>query len=192
VKIGRRTAIVLIPLGLAGCTGIGRTSIPGGVAPPAVRDYNVVDLEVTVPRSLTVSEEDVYYPTADIVWRGEPPGDRYSQVQAIFEEGLGRGAATLDGARDVRVEVEVRRSHSLTERARRRVGGVHSIRFVLTVYDAATGAVVEGPRLVSADLTAFGGERARAAEQAGQTQRVRLVDHLSRVAVVELGDPVGG
>jgi hypothetical protein len=179
----------LLPVGLAACAEPLRSTSVGGMPPPALRSYNVVDLDVTVPRSLVVSEEDIYYPDADIVWRGDPPGDRYAQVQAIFETGLGRGAATLDGDRDVRVLVEVRRSHSLTERARARVGGVHSIRFLLTVIDARTGAVIEGPRLVAADLEAFGGSRAREAEAAGQTQKVRLVDHLARVAVIELGDP---
>lgn len=187
--MNRRSFLVLAPLGLSACAAGPRTTGPKGVAPAPVRSYDVVRLDVAVPRSLVVSEEDIYYPDADIVWRGEPPGDRHAQVRAIFEEGMGRGAATLDGDRKVRVSVEVRRFHALTERARARVGGVHSIRFVLTVTDARTGAVVEGPRLVAADLAAYGGQRARDADAAGQTQRVRLVDHLARVAVAELGDP---
>jgi len=187
--MNRRSFLFLLPVGLAACAEVSGTTDLGGLPPPALRSYDVVDLDVTVPRSLVVSEEDIYYPDADIVWRADPPGDRHAQVQAIFETGFGRGAATLDGDRDVRVLVEVRRSHSLTERARARVGGVHSIRFVLTVIDARTGAVIEGPRLVAADLQAFGGARAREADAAGQTQKVRLIDHLTRVAVAELGDP---
>jgi hypothetical protein len=187
--MNRRTFLVLLPTGLAACAAGSGTTGPEGVPPPALRSYNVVDLDVTVPRSLVVSEADIYYPDADIVWRGDPPGDRHAQVEAIFEAGMGRGAAALDGDRDVRVAVEVRRFHSLTERARARIGGVHSIRFVLTVTDARTGAVIEGPRLVSADLPAYGGQRAREAEAAGQTQKVRVTDHLARVAVAELGDP---
>jgi hypothetical protein len=187
--MNRRSVLFLLPLGLAACAVTPGATDLGGLPPPALRSYNVVDLDVTVPRSLVVSEEDVYYPDADIVWRGDPPGDRHAQVQAIFEAGLGRGAATLDGDRDVRVAVEVRRFHSLTERARARVGGVHSIWFVLTVFDARTGAIIEGPRFVAADLQAFGGPRAREAEAAGQTQKVRVTDHLAGVAVAELGDP---
>lgn len=191
MKIGRRTVIVLVPLWLAGCVAQGTTTPSAGIAAPISRDYDVVDLAVTVPRTLTVSEANVYYPSADIVWRGEPQGDRHAQIQRIFEEGFGRAARSLDGARDVAVDVEVRRFHSVTERARYSVGGVHSIRFVLTVRDARTGEIVEGPRVVAADLVAFGGERALQADRAGQTQRVRLVDHLARVSVAELGDPVG-
>lgn len=191
MKIGRRTVIVLVPLWLAGCVAQDATTSSAGIAAPDSRDYDVVDLTVTVPRTLTVSEANVYYPSADIVWRGEPQGDRYAQIQRIFEDGFGRGVRSLDGARDVTVDVEVRRFHSVTERARYSVGGVHSIRFVLTVRNARTAEVVEGPRLVAADLAALGGERALRADRAGQTQRVRLVDHLARVAVAELGDPVG-
>lgn len=190
MKIGRRAVIALVPFWLAGCVAQGASTSTAGIAAPTRRDYDVVGLKVAVPRDLTVSEQNVYYPTTDIVWRGEPQGDRYAQIQRIFEEGFGRGARSLNGARDVAVDVEVRRFHSLTERARYSVGGVHSIRFVLTVRDARTGEIVEGPRLVAADLAAFGGERALQADRAGQTQRVRLVDHLARVAVAELGDPV--
>lgn len=187
--IARRGFVLSSACFLAACASPLRDRDIGGIAPPPVRDYDVVALSVEVPRTLTVSEENVYYPNADIVWRGEPYGDRHQQVQRIFEEGMGRGAASLTGSRDVRVRVEVRRFHSLTEKARYSVGGVHSIRFVLTVTDARTGEVVEGPRLVSADAPALGGSRALAADRAGQTERVMVVDHLSRVIVAELRDP---
>lgn len=186
--IGRRAFLILLPLGLSACASPFRDVDIGGVAPPATRDYDVVSLNVTVPRNLVVSEENVFYPSADIVWRGEPYGDRYAQVQRIFEDGMRAGARTLDGARPVNVEVEVRRFHSLTEKARFTVGGVHSIRFLITVTDARTGEVVEGPRFVSADREALGGQRAIEADRAGQTERVMVVNHLAGVAVRELGD----
>jgi hypothetical protein len=186
--IGRRAFVFMLPLGLAACAAPYRDVDIGGVPAPSVRDYDVVSLSVTVPRDLVVSEENVYYPSADIVWRGEPFGDRYAQVQRIFEDGMRAGALTLDGARPVNVSVEVRRFHSLTEKARFTVGGVHSIRFLITVTDARTGEIVEGPRYVSADREALGGQRAIAAEQAGRTERVMVVNHLAGVAVRELGD----
>ncbi len=185
----RRTFLVLLPASLAACAETGSRDL-GGLPPPTVRDYDVIGLSVTVPRSLEVSEANVYYPGSDIVWRGDPPGDRYEQVRSIFETGMGRGIRALNGSRKVKVAVEVRRFHSVTEKARYSVGGVHSIRFVLTVFDASTGQVIEGPRLVSADLNAFGGEQAIAADRAGQTQKVRVTDHLARVIRQQLGDPV--
>jgi hypothetical protein len=186
--IARRAFVLMLSLGLAACAAPYRDVDIGGVAPPAVRDYDVVSLSVTVPRDLVVSEENVFYPAADIVWRGDPFGDRYAQVQRLFEDGMRAGARTLDGTRPVNVEVEVRRFHSLTEKARFTVGGVHSIRFLITVTDARTGEIVEGPRFVSADRDALGGQRAIEAEQAGRTERVMVLNHLAGVAVRELGD----
>jgi hypothetical protein len=186
--IGRRAVVFMLPLGLSACASPFRDVDIGGVARPEVRDYDVVSLNVTVPRDLVVSEENVFYPSADIVWRGEPFGDRHAQVQRVFEDGMRAGARTLDGSRPVDVDVEVRRFHSLTEKARYTVGGVHSIRFLITVTDARTGEVVEGPRFVSADREALGGQRAIEAEQAGRTERVMVVNHLAGVAVRELRD----
>ncbi len=185
----RRTFVLSAPLGLAACSSGTSNFETGGTPAPPVRDYDVVSLDITVPRTLEVSEENLYYPGSDIVWRGEPLGDRYDQVQAIFEDGMGRGVRALNGRRRVRVTVGVRRFHSLTEKARYTVGGIHSIRFVITVFDARTGDLIEGPRFVAADLEAFGGEVALRAERAGQTQRVRVTDHLSRVIQQQLGDP---
>lgn len=185
----RRNLLILATLALAAC---GNTSFDrdlDGVDPPQVRDYDVVGLTIVVPRTLEVSEENAYYPGADIVWRGDPPGDRYEQVEAIFEAGMGRGAQFVDGDRDVQVSIEVRRFHSITEKARYTIGGVHSIRFILTVFDARTGQVIEGPRWVSADLDAFGRGRALQADREGQTQKVRVTAHLARVIQRELGDP---
>jgi len=160
------------------------------VAAPTVPSYSVAEVRVNVPETLRVSEANLYYPIADIVWRGDRYGNRYEQVAAIFEEGIGAGAAQLEGKRPVVAEIEVRRFHSLTEVARYTFGGVHSIKFMLTVRDAKTGDVIDGPRLVNADLDAFGGGRAVAAEREGLTQRVRIVRHLSDVIQRELMRPV--
>jgi len=185
-----RVTLAMIALTvLAGCVTANRTSSLGGVAPPAIRDYDVVGLSVTVPRTLEVSEENAYYPGADIVWRGEPLGDRHAQVEALFETGMSRGATALDGDRPVNVAIEVRRFHSVTEKARYTVGGVHSIRYVITVFDARTGQVIEGPRLIAADLEAFGGEDALAADRRGETQKKRVTDHLNREIQRQLRDP---
>lgn len=165
--------------------------LTGDSAAVAVRrDYNIVDVRVNVPRSLTVSEANSYYPRADIVWRGDAYGDRYKQITAIFEDGMTRGASTFSGNRDVIVDIQVTRFHSLTEKTRYTIGGTHSIKFVMTVLDAKTGAVIEAPRQISADLEGYGGQRAIEAERAGQTQKVRISDHLSREIQRQLSGPV--
>lgn len=154
----------------------------GATAP----SYSVQKLNVNVPRSLIVSESNSFVPSGDIVWRGDPYGDRYQQIEAILREGMGRGIKQMRGQQDVIVDIELTRFHSLTERTRYSVGGNHAIHFLMTVRDAKTGAVVQGPRLIKADLKGFGGEAAIQAERAGQTQKVRITDHLSRVIVQQL------
>jgi hypothetical protein len=147
---------------------------------------------VTVPRTLKVSEANMFYPIADIVWRGDAYGDRHEQVEAIFNEGLTKGAQMTSGARDVVVDVEVIRFHSLTERTRYTVGGTHSITFAMTVHDAKSGSVLQARRIIKSDLKGFGGNAAVIAERMGQTQKVRITDHLAKVLNQELARPVAG
>ncbi len=140
--------------------------------------YDVREINVTVPDNLRVSEANMYYPIADIVWRGEPRGNRHDQVRAIFSEAFGLGTGQMKSGPAVIVDAEVQRFHSLTEKTRYSFGGVHSMRYSLTVRDAASGAVIDGPRVVVADTPASGGSRAIAEDQAGRTQRVVIVERL--------------
>lgn len=196
----RHLAFLAAGLALAACAGgepVTRTNGGGPVGFAAITEsapnaamlaplYNVREVRVEVPRDLEVSEANLFYPIADIVWRGEPRGDRYVQVQQIFTEAFGFGTAGMRNGPDVMVEARIRRFHALTEKTRFTTGGVHSIRFDLTVRDARTGAVIDGPRFVIADVKAAGGSRAIAEDQAGRTQRVVIIETLSQVIRREL------
>lgn len=162
--------------------------LPGAVGAPLV---HVTEIEVRVPRSLKVSERNSYLPGGDIVWHGDPPGDRHAQVAAVVLEGLQDGVRDLDGPRGVRLLVEVTRFHALTPKARYTFGGVHAIQFRLTVLDSETGETLVADRFVKADFRALGGEAALAAEARGLTQKRRIVDHLARVIHDELTLPEG-
>ncbi|MDO9581822.1 MAG: hypothetical protein Q7J24_01730 [Desulfomicrobium sp.] len=162
------------------------TAAAGSVRPVLAAQYEVADVRVSVPGRLKVSEANVFYPVADIVWRGEPMGNRHAQVASIVSEAMDRGTATMTSGRKVLVEVEVTRFHSVTEKTRYTVGGTHSVRFLLTVRDALTGQVIDGPRLVAADAKAAGGARAVAEEQTGRTQRVVVVERLAQAIRAEL------
>lgn len=151
--------------------------------------YTVEAVDITVPHSLTVSEANTFLPLADIVWRGDPPGDRYQQVASILADGLRAGTIDMKQGRRVTVEVVLTRFHALTEKTRYTVGGNHAIHFDLTLRDSATGAVIDGPRRVVADVKASGGARAIAEEQQGRTQRVVIVERLSQVIQRELTTP---
>ena len=194
---------LMMVLGLAGCaTGTAPSrnltdtglSVAAPVAGGRVADgmmveqtqYNVARITVDVPRSLRVSEANVFYPVADIVWHGDPLGDRYAQVTTILQEGLATGTATMKTGRAVEVDAQLIRFHALTPKTRYTVGGVHDTEFLLTVRDAATGEVLDGPRKVMADVRAAGGQRALEEEAAGITQRSVIEARIAAVIGQEL------
>ena len=143
--------------------------------------WRLADVRVRVSDDLIVSEENLYYPKGDIVWRGDPYGDRRVQVAKILDDGMTSGLTHLIGKRRVFFDVDLHRFHSLTEKARYSVGGVHNIEITLTVVDAATGVVLHSPFDMEIDLKAHGGEKAIIAEQKGLTQKVRIKAHLAKV-----------
>lgn len=102
-----------------------------------------------------------------------------------------RGAQSLDGDRRVDLLINVRRFHALTEKARYTVGGVHNIVFDMALADPVTGDLIEPWREVRADLKAFGGQDAIEAEARGETQKVRITDHLAQVLREEISTPGG-
>lgn len=205
----RKVSAVLALLVLSACAGVepasrntsptqtGLAPVAQGLTSVAARSqlkvlqskYLVAEIRVNVPRSLKVSEANTFLPQADIVWRGEPRGDRHAQVARVFNDGLLAGTQGMATGPAVIVEVEVTRFHCLTEKTRFTVGGNHAIHFTLTVRDAATGAVLEGPRAIIADVKASGGAAAIAEDQAGRTQRVVVVERIAEVIRRELSAP---
>ena len=181
--------MALLTLGACAAVDEGYRDLPQGQVREQARDYRIAAFDVLVPKTLEVSEANLYYPITDIVWRGDPFGDRYEQVEAIFDTAGASAARSLDGNRPVRVTVQVTRFHSLTEKARVQVGGVHSMRFYLTVYDIGSDVPIEGPRWVIADLPALGGSAALRAEREGQTMKVRILEQLRLVLLEELTEP---
>ena len=165
------------------------------VAAPVMADVplsvSVNEIRVRVPKSLRATEATASYPSGDIVWRGEPFGDRHQQVAQVMYDGLRTGADALTGAIPVNLDIEVLRFHALTETARYSTGGVHNIIFALRVTDAETGLPLREVKVVKADLRAFGGYEAIAADQRGETQRVRIVAHLAKVIQEALTLPDG-
>ncbi|MFZ1341139.1 MAG: DUF6778 family protein [Paracoccaceae bacterium] len=163
----------------------------GRLAPMAVGKkvaiaLNVTEVVIKVPSSLRVSEAETYYPNADVVWRGEPRGNRLQQVHAIFTEAARLGTGKLKSGLPVVAEVEVTRFHCVTEKTRNSIGGTHSMHFMLTIRHAETGEILDGPREVIADTKASGGSRAIAEDYAGRTQRVVVVERLAQVLQHEL------
>ena len=152
--------------------------------------YNVTEIRITVPRTLKVSEANLFYPQAEIVWRGEPRGDRYMQVHSIFTDAFGMGTANMKAGPDVIIEATVKRFHGVTETTRYTFGGVFNMEFDLVVRDAKTGIALDGPRFVEVNANASGGSAAIEEEKAGRTQRVVVIEALQKSIRRELSRQV--
>ncbi len=177
-------------LALAACGGTQWSTNYADVINPAVsKGWNVVRVEVTVPDTLTVSEDNAYAPNADIVWREDAFGNRHAQVDTIITNAAKRGASGLHGARRVKLLITVQQFHALSEKARALLNnsGVHDITFTAQVVDANTNAPLSPPDLIKADLVAFVGDQAIAAEKQGLTQKVRITSHVAKVIAGWLG-----
>ena len=166
--------------------------VPAQVAAPDAAEqlaFNVVNYTVLVPRTLLVSEADVYLPIADIVWHGDPDGDRYDQIKTIFGAAMAQSTQDMTVGRAVEVAVEVHKFHALTPKTRATLGGNFAMHFYLTVYDAATHEVLDGPRMVVADTPASGGVKALREEQQGITQKSVITARLIEVFDLALSRP---
>lgn len=171
-------------LGLAGC------SVPFAVRtearPEITRSYRLSQFSFSAPSNLIVSEREGYYPTADIVWRGDPLGPRVTQIERMFDTAAWRNTDVLTGSVPIILEVELVRFHGVTNRTRYSVGGVYNIIFNMTVRDARNGAVIEPKRRVVGNLSAPGGEQAVRLEEDGQTEKVRVTDYLTGLLRAQL------
>lgn len=151
-----------------------------------MQDWSIEAVEVIVPRSLSVSEANSIKPRADIVWRGDPMGDRYAQIEELMQAALAPVLRPRQGAAvPAVVTLEVAVFHALSERARYTIGGAHEIAFTLTVRHAETGAVLSGPRLVDLTFRASGGRQALEEEARGFGQREAVTQRLQSWALTE-------
>ncbi len=156
----------------------------GGVTKPSVDvtqlpAMRVVSFDLSVPETLTVSEDNRLDPSEDIVWRGDPFGPRHEQVKAVMETGIAAGIKDLDGDLPVKLDIIVQRFHSQTQKVRYSYGGKYEIEYDLTVENANSGEVVVPTYRVFAEIDAPGGVEALAADQAGRTEKM---DNLNLIA----------
>lgn len=170
-------------IALSGCSPSGWVTDYDDIVTRAQSDeWGPATVKVSVPSTLSVSEANSYAPNADIVWQEDPPGDRRAQVAGIMKAGADRATRKLRGGRPVTLAITVTEFHALTRRARYHApGGVHNITFVAQVFDGLTGQALTPPDEIRADLMAFTGAEAVAAEMRGFTQKRRITDHVDKV-----------
>lgn len=194
----KKSALVLLGSLVAACDipEMATRAAPLSTSPLAIteaapsRSYDLQNVSLQAPADLVVSEANSYYPTADVVWRGDPIGDRVAQVMSMFDTAFERADATLTGETPVDVEITLARFHGVTERTRFSIGGNYDINFYMTVRHAETGEILEGPRFIDLDLAAPGGAAALLLEQRGQTEKVRVTDYLTYSLEDELSGPI--
>ncbi|SLN38963.1 hypothetical protein ROJ8625_01813 [Roseivivax jejudonensis] len=192
-----KSLALVLCFGVAACGSVetaSRASVNHDLATSAAiqpRALSLTQFRVEVPEHLRVSELNAYLPSGDIVWRGDPAGDRHAQVKAIFEAGLSQAQARMAAGTPVAATVTVRRFHALSEKARYTTGGVHHMVFDIALTDPATGVPLGPVRTVTTDLVAFGGNKAIKADARGETQKVRITRHLGQAVTEELTQPGG-
>lgn len=168
---------------LGGCVSRSwETSYLDIVTRSASNSWYSSDIDVVVPRRLTVSEENRFAPKGDIVWREDPPGDRHMQVKRIVADAAGKAARNLRGRKPVRIEIEVEQFHALSDRARLIApSAVHNLQFKIRVFDARSGLQIVPTDRIRADFPAYTRLEALEAERQGLTQKVRITSHLESV-----------
>jgi hypothetical protein len=183
MSLSRRAALLgLTAAALTACVGGGTFKTEyDRLSPDVSQNWRLSEVRVDVPRSLVVSEAKTLLPNADIVWREDPAGDRYTQVGKIMQAAVLRGAQGLRGARPVIISVTVTRFHALTYEAELRSEdwGVHNVDFVAQVVDARTGEVLVPPTRIRAETPAYSGSRMREARRKGMTQKSMISNHVA-------------
>lgn len=181
---------LIFAAGLAGCIKT-NTFFPEPLREDVTYNWHVVGVEANASRDLSTTTSNGQMPNVDIIWREDGPGDVYAQVETIMTESMALAASrlqvSLKGNRAVILVADVIQFHSLTERARSNIGGIHNVDFNLTVVDAETREVLAGPAYIEADVPAFGGAEAAEAVSRGQTMRVRIIQRVSDVVATYLG-----
>jgi hypothetical protein len=191
MPLSRRAALIgLSTLFLTACVAGGTFQTAyDRLSPEVTRGWRLAEVRIDVPRSLVVSEAKTLLPTADIVWREDPLGDRYDQVGKIMQAAVVRGAQGLRGSRPVVISITVTRFHALTFEAELSNSdwGVHNVDFIAQVTDARTGEVLVPATKIRAETPAFSGERMREARRRGVTQKSMISNHVAATVAGWLG-----
>ncbi|MFB2531962.1 DUF6778 family protein [Paracoccus sp. p4-l81] len=172
---------------LAACGGSWSTDYQP-IDPAKSKNWTVRDVQVSVPKNLTTSEVNTYTPNYDIVWHGEPYGDRRAQVAKIMDDGITAGTKGLRGPQPVTIAVTLKQFHAITPKVRYSLetAGVHNIQYTAQVFDAK-GQPLTAPQFIQADLPALVGEAGNEADRKGFTQKVQIEQHLAKVTAGWLG-----
>lgn len=185
-----------LAFGLAGCASTTWETAYQQLDPAQTANWRASAVQVIVPETLTTSDANGFTPNYDIVWHGEPAGDRRAQAAAIVTEGIEKGASGLRGGTRVRIVATLAQFHAITPRVRESLqnSGVHNIQYSVQVFDARSNAPLTEPQTIKAEFPALVGAAGDEADARGMTQRVQIVNQIALVTQNWLGtgpDPRG-
>lgn len=122
-------AVAIERVSISACAQKWETSYDQNPSAEQSAGWRLNDVSVDVPRSLTVSDSGSFSAAeGDIVWSGEPPGDRFVQVARIKQEAAENRAFGLSNhGRSVNVNLTVNTFHALPERARAQLSKISEI-----------------------------------------------------------------
>ena len=186
----RRAALLgLSAFLLSACVGSSFETAYDPVPADLAKSWRLAEVRVSVPKSLVVSEAKTLLPSADIVWREDPLGDRHEQVGKIIQNAVLRGAQGLRGSRPVIIDITVTRFHALTYEAELSNSdwGVHNVDFIAQVVDARTGEVLLPATKIRAETPAWSGARMKSARSKGITQKSMITNHVAATIAGWLG-----
>lgn len=196
MRLFRILASLLALAALSACTGATQASYEvaaetrasgTGASAAAESPYSVRAVRVEVPDTLTASDANEIKPRVDIVWHGDPEGDRYEQVDRIMTAALEQGVASMRGPKPVVLDVTVTRFHAVTPRTRERNPfGEHEIAYTYQLHDARTGTPVGEARSFNGSFRSYYGTQARQAEARGVTQKVRITNFVAQGIAEEM------
>ncbi len=165
---------------LTACTVSWHTDYGEPLDAAATANWRVSSVQVLVPETLTVSNENRFAPSADIVWHGDPLGDRRAQVQAIIRDAARSATANMRGSQPVTLAITLQRFHGVTPITQARAPeAVYNISFSAQVRDARSGAALTPPTHFDADMPAKVREDALEASQFGKSEKERVTEHVA-------------
>ncbi|WP_424986524.1 DUF6778 family protein [Microbulbifer sp. S227A] len=166
---------------LAACEREWSTDYDDPLTSAATGNWRVSSVQVSVPDTLSVSDANRFFVHSDIVWHGDPAGDRRAQVAAITKTAAQQAASGLHGSRPVEFDITILKFHGVTPiTVARAPAAVHNMQFAVQIRDARTGAVLAGPSMIRAEMPALVNEQAYEAAQFGPTQKDRVSEHLAK------------
>jgi hypothetical protein len=164
---------------LSACGGQFRTEYGDPIGAPVSSTWRVTQVNVTVPETLTVSEENTYLPRADIVWHGDPPGDRRAQVRKIVSDSARTATAGMRGGTPVALNLSVLEFHGITPITLARAPeAVYNMAFSAQIVDARNGTALTPVTRIQADTPALVGAAGIEAAQFGPTQTEQVSRHI--------------